>query len=306
LDEQTAKAVLALLAGLNGVSAARISAQGAVLEARGFLTDLLPAGDAIKRFRVPSWGQLREVAGDDPSAPVYRGAMVLHGERDGESLVNGSVWREASGYLLVAERQADDIEHLSKATVRLSNELAAARRELADAGRELRDRDEQVRVMSFVDRITGLGNQRAFNQALAAEVLRAERYGGPLCLVLASIDGMESIAGHFGDDRADDVLRCFARVVCNETRKTDHACRVGDNRFMLMLTHTPPERAAAVTERIRASFAAATPGMVATTVTASFGHAEWRGGDDAAGLADRVERALGAAQAAGGDRVETA
>ena len=35
------------------------------------------------------------------------------------------------------------------------------------------------------------------------------------------------------------------------------ACRVGDNRFMLLLTHTPPDRAAGITERIRRSFAAA-------------------------------------------------
>ena len=237
---------------------------------------------------------------------MYRGPLTLAGERDGEQVLNGSLWRGEAGYLLLAERAADDIEHLSRATVRLSNELAAARRELADSKGELHDREEQVRVMSFVDRITGLGNRRAFNQTLAAEVLRAERYGGPLCLVLASIDGLDGIAGHFGDDRADDVLRCFARVVCNETRKTDHACRIGENRFMLMLTHTPPQRAAAVTDRIRVSFAAASPGMVATTVTASFGHADWRAGDDTASLVERVEKALAVASAAGGDRVESA
>ena len=241
---------------------------------------------------------LAALGGEGPS---WRGTVTLFGEE-----VQAGLWRSAKGYLLVAERESADIEYLSKATVRLSNELASARRELADAKGDLVDRDEQVRVMSFVDRITGLGNQRAFNQALAAEVLRAGRYGGPLCLVLASIDGLEEIAGHFGKDQADDVLRCFARVVCNETRKTDHACRIGDNRFMLMLTQTPPERAAGITDRIRVSFAAASPGMVATTVTASFGHAEWRDGDDAGALIDRVEAALGAARSAGGDRVVVA
>ena len=306
MDEQTAKAVLALLAGLDSVSAARISRDGRLIEARGFLADILPAHDASRCLRVPPFAQLLEGGGGNASAPVHRGLVTLAGDRDVEHVLNGSVWRDEAGLLLVAERPADDIEHLSKATVRLSNELAAARRELADASRDLQDREEQVRVMSFVDRITGLGNQRAFNQALAAEVLRAERYGGPLCLVLASIHGREGFVAGAGDDRADDVLRCFARVVCNETRKTDHACRIGDNRFMLMLTHTPPERAAAVTGRIRVAFAAASPGMVGSTVTASFGHADWRAGDDVAALTGRVETALGAARTAGGDRVETA
>ena len=201
---------------------------------------------------------------------------------------------------------AADIEHLSKAVVRLSNELAAVRRELEEARAELAVRDEKVRVMSFVDRITGLGNRRAFNQSLAAEVHRAGRYGGPLCVVLAAIDGLEGIASEVGREQADDVLRCFARVVCNETRKTDQACRVGDNRFMLMLTHTPSERAAGITERIRQAFSAATPGIVAASVTASFGHAEWREGDDAGALADRVESALESARSAGGNRVVAA
>lgn len=304
MDEQTAKTVLALLAGLDCVSAARISAHGRLIEAQGFLAGMLPQGDVSTRFRTPAWARLAGVA--DGAAPAYRGPVTLAGEREGEDVVEGSIWRVAAGFLLIAERQPIDIEHLSKATVRLSNELAAARRELADSSRSLHDREEQVRVMSFVDRITGLGNQRAFNQALAAEALRAARYGGPLCLVLASIDGLPEIARHFGEDRADDVLRCFARVVCNETRKTDQVCRVGDNRFMLLLTQTPPERAAVITERIRIAFAAASPGMVGTTVTASFGHADWREGDDAGSLADRVDKALQSARAAGGDRMEVA
>lgn len=204
------------------------------------------------------------------------------------------------------DRAVDDIEHLSKAVVRLSNELAAVRQELEKAKAELASRDEQVRVMTLVDRITGLGNPRAFGQALDVEVHRAARYGGPLCVVLAAIDGLEGIASHLGQERADEVLRCFARVVGNETRKADLACRVGENRFMLLLTHTPPERAAGITERIRRAFAAAAPGIAATSATASFGHAAWAEGDDASALEKRVEKAFEAARTAGGDRVESA
>jgi diguanylate cyclase (GGDEF)-like protein len=304
MDAKTAAAVLGLFDGLGGVSAARLSAEGRLLDARGFLAGLLAGEETAGRFREPAWGQWPRPPRQEPAGAVYRGPFTLAGERGGEHVLNGSLWRADDGFLLLAERVADDMEHLSKATVRLANELSAARRELAEAKGDLRERDEQVRVMSFVDRITGLGNQRAFNQALAAEVSRAQRYRGPLCLVLAAIDGMDEIAGHFGADRADDVLRCFARVVCNETRRTDQACRIGDNRFMLMLTHTPAETAAGITERIRVAFAAASPGMVAATVTASFGHTEWRDGDDAGTLVARVEKSLDAARLAGGDRVE--
>ena len=304
MDDKNAEAILALLAGFDCVSVARIATDGRLIAARGFLAGLLSEDDATSGFREPAWATLAGSGAGD--APAYRGQLRIGSRRDGETVVNGAVWRVPSGLLVLAEREADDIEHLSKATVRLANELSTVRRELAEAKGDLTQREEQVRVMNFVDRITGLGNQRAFHQALAAEILRVGRYGGPLCLVLASIDGLEGIAKNLGEDRADDVLRCFARVVCNETRKTDQVCRVGPNRFMLMLTHTPPERAAGITERIRVAFAAATPGMVAATVTASFGHADWREGDNAATLADRVDLALKAAHAAGGDRVESA
>jgi diguanylate cyclase (GGDEF)-like protein len=232
--------------------------------------------------------------------------VTLEDRRQAAQAVTGALWRWDRGFLLVAERPPEDLEPMSKATVRLSNELAAAQRELADARRALTERDEQVRVMSFVDGVTGLGNQQAFARTLDAEIHRAGRYGGPLCLVLAAIDGLDGVSLHLGGDQAEVVLRCFARVVGGALRKSDHVCRVGDDRFMLMLTHTPLGRAAAITDRIRTAFAAAAPGMVAASVAASFGNAAWREGDDAASLVARVEMALDAARAAGGGRAESA
>lgn len=302
MHADTAAAVVDLLSGLACVAGARLDRAGRRLEARGFLADLLPETDVAACLREPRWETLLAL---EPGA-AWRGPLVLESARHGEQHLQATVRRTEEGFLLVAERTADDLEGLSKAAVRLSNELAQARDRLASATRELDARDEQLRVMSLVDRITGLGNRRAFNQALAAEVLRATRYGGSLGLVLASIDALQGIAGHFGDDRAHDILRCFARVVCNETRRTDHACRFDDNRFMLLLTNAAPERAARVTERIRIAFAAASPGMVATTVTASFGFAQWREGEGAGSLVDRVCAALEEASAGGGDRVATA
>ncbi len=303
MDEQTALAVLPLMAGLGTVSAAAISADGRLLAAEGFLAGLLPPGDVSAAFGSPTWSQLSALGLAGSEGPVHAGEIRFE---PGGTALQGRLWRAGSTWLLIAELQPDDFEPLSRATVRLSNELALARREIEEIRGRQRISEEQVRVMSFVDRITGLGNQRAFNQAVAAEVLRSDRYGDPLSLLVASIDSLESIAAEMGSERADDLLRCFARVVCNETRKTDTACRVGANRFMLLLTHTERERAAAVSDRIRTAFTAASPGIAGRQVTASFGHAAWRAKDDAGGLADRAGRALDAARAGGGDRVMVA
>lgn len=285
--------MLDLFDGLEAVSAALITSDGRLTGARGFLAELLPAGEgAAAAFVEPTWAVLREQAGrrvDLTLAPSYALQAVLRP-------VEG-------GYILIAERPPEDLEGMSRATVKMANELTQARRELAEAKRVLAEREEQARVVSFFDRITGLGNRRSFNQSLGAEILRAERYGGPLAVLMAAIDGLEGAQDRFSEDAVDDVLRCFATVVGHATRKTDIAFRIDSNRFVLILTHTPSDRAAQVAERVRTAFAQAAPGMAAAELTVSFGHADWRPDDDLPGLLSRVEAALEIAKTAGGNRV---
>ncbi|MEO5692769.1 MAG: GGDEF domain-containing protein [Usitatibacter sp.] len=303
MDEPTALGVLPLIRGLTTVSAAAFSAEGRLIAVEGFLAAMLPAGAASAAFESPSWSELGALAGAAADEPVHAGEIRLS---PGSQAVNARVWRTGGAWLLVAELLPDDVEPLSRATVRLSNDLALARHELEELRGRQSASEEQVRVLAFADRITGLGNQRAFNQAVAAEALRTERYGQPLSLLVAAIDEFESFSAERGSEAADDVLRCFARVVCNETRKTDNACRVAPNRFMMLLPHTERERAAGVSDRIRTAFAAASPGIAGRLVTASIGYAAWHAGDNAAALADRAGHALAAARAIGGDRVMVA
>ena len=58
MDEQTEKTVLGLLAELDCVSAARISASGELMQAQGFLSGILPAGDVTGAFRDPGWARI--------------------------------------------------------------------------------------------------------------------------------------------------------------------------------------------------------------------------------------------------------
>lgn len=284
--------MLELFDGLDAVSAATLTAEGRVTGARGFLAEILPRGDAAAAFLDPPWAALPSRSGERLSirlAPAYALQAVLRP-------VEG-------GFLLVAERPAEDLEEMSRATVKMANDLTAARRELAEAKKALAEREEQARVLTFFDRLTGLGNRRAFQDALGAEILRAARYGGPLAVLMAAIDGLEGAEARFSEEAVDDVLRCFATVVGHATRKTDIAFRIERNRFMLILTHTPSDRASQVAERVRSAFAAAAPGMAAAELTVSFGLADWRTDDDLPGMLSRVEAALEIAKGSGGNRV---
>lgn len=301
MDAQAGMAVIGLLSRFAAVSVARLDDSGQVVEVKGFMAGVLSPGVAPGSWKSPALAEIRTLA---PGA-LWHGILEL-ALPGGEMSLPAAICRTNEGFLLVAEREHDDIEALGKTAFRLSNDLAQAREQLAIARRELEARDDQVRALSFVDGITGLGNRRAFHQALSAEILRARRYGGPLALVLAAIDGLESLAGHQGQERAQDTLRCFARVVGNATRQTDHACRLGENRFALMLPQTDAALAERVAERIRLAFEAAGPGIAGGTVTASFGHAALGEGEDPPALLLRAEAALGSARDAGGNRVAAA
>ena len=299
MDAQAVVAVMGLLSRLGTVSVARLDDAGSSIEAQGFLAEVLPPGTAAGSWKAPSVSQMQAL----PPGGFWQGTLELASAGGGQMRLPAAITRTSEGFLVVAEHEPEDIESLGKTAFRLSNELAQVREQLADAQRELDARDDQVRAISFVDGITGLGNRRAFHQALSAEILRTRRYGGKLALVLAAIDGLESLASRQAEERAQDTLRCFARVVGNATRQTDQACRLGENRFALMLPQTEPDRAERVAERIRLAFEAAAPGIAGGTVTASFSHAAFGDGEEPAALLQRVETALASAQETGGNRV---
>lgn len=296
MDEQAVAAVMGLLSRFGSLSVARLDLEGRMVEAKGPLVETLSQAAAWKS---PALHQLSGLAID----AQWHGTLEMDAAGGRILQLACAVARTADGFLVVAERENDDIEAVGKTAVRLSNELAQTREALASARRELEQRDDQVRTLSFVDGITGLGNRRAFHQSLAAEILRSRRYGGKLALVLSAIDGLDALAGHHGEERVHDTLRCFARVVCNATRQSDQACRLGENRFALMLPQTDSERALRVAERIRLAFESAAPGISGGSITASFAFATWSVDEDPSDLLQRAEASLASALGAGGNRI---
>ncbi|MHB1243175.1 MAG: diguanylate cyclase domain-containing protein, partial [Gaiellaceae bacterium] len=63
---------------------------------------------------------------------------------------------------------------------------------------------------ALVDALTGLANRRRADQALAAELARAERAGGPVGLILADVDDFKDVNDRHGHPTGDIVLRDLA------------------------------------------------------------------------------------------------
>jgi len=165
-----------------------------------------------------------------------------------------------------------------------------------------------VERQALVDGLTGIANRRQCEEALTAEISRADRLGAPMTLVLADLDDFKAVNDLHGHTVGDDVLREFASVLKATVRDSDLAGRWGGEEFMLLLPGTDAAGAANLADRVRAGLAERSflgrDGEV-VTVTCSFGVAQHSPGDHERELFASADRALYRAKREGKNRVET-
>jgi diguanylate cyclase (GGDEF)-like protein len=163
-----------------------------------------------------------------------------------------------------------------------------------------------VERQALVDGLTGLANRRQAEEALNSELSRAQRFGGPLALVLADLDDFKAVNDRYGHPAGDLVLQQFAELLRVSVRDIDVAARWGGEEFTLLLPGTDAAGAAHVAERIRRAFAERTiltPDGSAIRITASFGVAAYPAANTEAALIAAADTALYDAKRAGKDTV---
>jgi diguanylate cyclase (GGDEF)-like protein len=85
------------------------------------------------------------------------------------------------------------------------------------------------------DVLTGLPNRRNFIDLLALAMLRTQRIGSPLALVLLDLDAFKAIHDAHGRDAGDAVLLAVAQRLRRCVRRTDTVARLGSERFVVLL-----------------------------------------------------------------------
>jgi diguanylate cyclase (GGDEF)-like protein len=130
--------------------------------------------------------------------------------------------------------------------------LAAVMVRLREHRHELRTGEAQAQELARVDVLTGLGNRRAFDERLAAEVARARRGGTPLSLLVCDLDNFKQINDHRGHLAGDECLRQVAGAIRTELRTEDSCFRWGGDEFVILLGDTNESGAADVADRLQA------------------------------------------------------
>jgi diguanylate cyclase (GGDEF)-like protein len=178
-------------------------------------------------------------------------------------------------------------------------------------GRELRHRERmhaEMARLSETDALTGLGNRRRFEQALALASEEALRTAKPLSMLVMDADHFKRFNDRYGHAVGDQVLQGLARcLTASVHRPGDLACRIGGEEFTLLLSGTDEPGALSVAEEVHAQvsrLAVGSAGAGTGAVTVSIGLAT--GIIDGPGLFARADAALYEAKAAGRNRTRCA
>lgn len=159
-------------------------------------------------------------------------------------------------------------------------------------------------VGATADGLTGLPNQRYFEEELRRRVAEARRYGATFSLLAVQIDNFQRVRG-LDVKSGPLVLKATAQLFRSAVRESDLVAKYADDMFVAMLTSSALSESLHPARRLRNAVAscervgrAALPGF-----TVSVGAAEAMPGDVAESLLSRTFAACRAASGAGGDRI---
>jgi diguanylate cyclase (GGDEF)-like protein len=178
--------------------------------------------------------------------------------------------------------------------------------------RALREMTERLQLLASTDGLTGIGNRRAFDLALAREVDIAARTMQPLSLLLVDIDWFKSFNDEYGHLVGDRCLRAIAatlRAVANDP--ADLVARFGGEEFVALLPGMDVDAAIKLSEAFSNTLHARAiehTGSPKGIVTASVGVASWAPQNGLRALSDLVrdaDIALYRAKSSGRDQICT-
>jgi diguanylate cyclase (GGDEF)-like protein/putative nucleotidyltransferase with HDIG domain len=194
--------------------------------------------------------ELRATAGDWLTEKTWAGTLTDDSRpqdtRGGRAIVRMQVAARGSliGTVTLVRRAEDAFEPRALELLGLLvDQMAVA---LQNA-RDYRDRLEEA----IRDPLTGLYNRRFLVEALDKEVVRSERYGNDVSLVIFDVDDFKSVNDDHGHATGDDVLRAIGQIAESVIRPLDSFARVGGEEFALLLPQTAQLDALLIAERVR-------------------------------------------------------
>ena len=174
-------------------------------------------------------------------AEVYR--------KDGNKIwisINARAIRDSSGLLIFYEGTIEDITKRKRG-------------------------EDQIRFLSFHDKLTGLYNRAYFEEELNR--LDTERQF-PISLIIGDINGLKLVNDAFGHQEGDKVLIQMANILRASCRKEDVIARWGGDEFIILLPKTNSRITIEVIDRIKLACNHASKGPMKFSIALGLGTKE--------------------------------
>src|SRR5579863_7773823 len=113
----------------------------------------------------------------------------------------------------------------------------------------------KLQINATTDPLTNLYNRRFFADYFEKELNRSIRYTHKLALVVFDLHRFKVVNDRFGHPQGDVLLQMAAATLRKSLRTSDYAFRIGGDEFALLLPQSDTEQAAALSRRLRATFA---------------------------------------------------
>ncbi len=152
---------------------------------------------------------------------------------------------EGAGSMVIGDMIAESLILLALGAIMITYLFNARRQRLG-----LQSGAEVARRLARVDAQTGLGNRRAFDEALTVEVSRGARDDLPLSVGLVDIDDLRRVNDRWGHLEGDRCLREVALEMERSLRATDRCFRWGGDEFVVMLPGSDLDAADEVLHRM--------------------------------------------------------
>jgi diguanylate cyclase (GGDEF)-like protein len=116
----------------------------------------------------------------------------------------------------------------------------------------LKSANEEIRILSITDSLTGCYNRAYLNEKLLQEINRTKRYRHSLSIIMCDIDHFKKINDTHGHLAGDQILERFAMGLIKSVRQDlDWVARYGGEEFIMILPETDCQSALQVAERVR-------------------------------------------------------
>jgi diguanylate cyclase (GGDEF)-like protein len=212
------------------------------------------------------------------------------------------VAREHDYALRAPVHRRDEVGRLSERFNEMLSRIEQAQQGLTQRLRQEQATGQQLQQLAHHDRLTGLPNRLAFEQALAEAVEQSLALRQLMGLVFIDLDNFKLVNDNHGHEAGDAVLREVAQRMSAVLRGRDRLYRLGGDEFALLLPELP-DAAAAETLAPRLIAAVREPlwvGGALMPVGATLGLAFCPGdADTPAALLARADAAMYAAKRAG-------